>query len=513
MLLKRWLLILCVLFVGQFPISAQTDCSDLSSAEEYAARADTAFDQKLYEDAVLDYTCAIQLAPDTPDYYNSRGNAHYWLQRDADANADYQQVLALDPDAGYVYNNIANLYANIGDYPQAVEYYTKALSLESATDEIVFTNRASIYIDMGEYDLAQDDLLAALSLNSSYNRQYLIQGYLDSLLNRTESAAQNYIGWISLTQIVDSYPQYVPNRSYVTRLTDGDVQYIYLSFNAGDTLSASAELINSDQRVDPLLVLLSPGGQALIADDDSGVNTDAVIADFVIPENGEYQLVLGNSGGYYYEGVDGQVRLSIMVKRAEGTVVVEPTPDTSSGAEVESEDVTATFSTFRLFAGVTAEIYTTEGDRLNLRSGPGLRFDIVTKLDKGARVTLLEGPRKQDGLAWWKIRTADGTEGWAVERVDEEQTLQMALITGEDALVATGDETLNVRTGAGRSNSILVQLGDGERVTVLEVSPGLIDGFQWWKVRLADGREGWTVDRIEGERTLIPAKEYEAGGG
>src|SRR5690606_37885647 len=94
-------------------VSAQEDCSEFTDAAAYAARGDTAFQQRLFDDAVLDYSCAIQLAPDTAGYHNDRGNAYYWLQRDVEARADYMRVLELDPEAGYAYNNVANLYASI----------------------------------------------------------------------------------------------------------------------------------------------------------------------------------------------------------------------------------------------------------------------------------------------------------------------------------------------------------------------------------------------------------------
>jgi len=510
--LGRTGLALALLLTGLISANAQADCSEFSDAPEYGARADTAFDQKLYSDAVLDYTCAIQLAPDVPDYYNSRGSSYYWLGQDQAANADYDKVLELDPQAGYVYNNLAILYANIGDYEQALEYYTTALTSPSGTDEIVYNNRASLYIETGEYDLAQSDIDSARAINPEYPNLYLTEASLNSLQNLTEAAASNYAEWLERTLTDESAPQYIANRSYVTRILTGKVERIALTLNSGDVVSISASAIDNDQRVDPLMVLIAPSGDAAIADDDSGVNIDAVIAEYVATETGTYTLLLGNSGGYYFEGVDGEIRLSIQRTASDGTITVEatPVPDAAvpTAEAVENGDVS--FSTFRLFAGVQAEIYTTEGDRLNLRGGPGLRFEIVSKLDKGAFVILIEGPRKQDGLAWWRIRAADGTEGWAVERVDTEQTLQMALIAGEDALVTSGADSLNVRSAAGRANDILFQIDDGQSLTLLEVAPTLVDGFQWWKIRLPDGREGWTIDRIDGERMLIPAKERES---
>lgn len=522
-------LILAICLSLSVPVTFAQDCTDLPDAASYADRGAIAYEQKLYEDTLLDYTCAIALETDPltlAGYYNERGSAHYWLQQDAEANADYSTVIELDPSAGYAYNNLANLYANIGDYELALEYYTLSLELGNGDQlEIAYVNRSSIHISMGNYDLAAEDIQAAVEINGDYADAYLYRGWMFALRNLTVEAADDYARWLMMTRLSEREPAYVANRSYITRITDGEVESIAIELNAGDVFSARASATDGDQRVDPLMVLFSPDGDTLIADDDSGINLDAVISGYVAEESGVYTLWLGNGGGFYYSGVDGQVNLSLERVRADGEVievVAAPTPvATAEGTEVveveELQEVEVTeeisFATYRLFANQRAEVYTTEGDRLNLRAGPGLRFDILGKLDKGSLVTLLEGPYKQDGLAWWRVRAEDGSEGWAVERVDEEQTLQLALVVGEDAVVVTTDgDTLNVRSGAGRANDIVVQLPNGATVTLLEVAPELVDGFQWWRVRLPDGREGWTIDRIEGERTLKPAQEIEGQG-
>lgn len=79
-----------------------------------------------------------------------------------------------------------------------------------------------------------------------------------------------------------------------------------------------------------------------------------------------------------------------------------------------------------LQVGGTATVTTTGGDILNMRNGAGRGYELVAKLSAGTVVMLLEGPVEADGLRWWRIRTPDGMEGWAVEQVDDEQTLTPA---------------------------------------------------------------------------------------
>jgi|GEM_PF-1353590 len=517
---KRYWMILLLCSLGVSWTSVAQSCTDFTTANEYGLRGDTAFDSRLFEDAVLDYSCAIQLDPTDTSYYNSRGNAYYWLERDAEARADYVKVLELDPEASYAHNNLANLYYKIGDYEQALEGYTRALELgeNDSQAHVTYDNRGGLYFQTGDYEKAQADISKALELVPNYESAHLTQATLYSLENRSQEAAEAYLEWVNLTSIRVESPPYVVNRSYQTRLQTGDSQQIYLTLQAGDVLSVSANVATNNERVDPLLIIAEDGLKPLIADDDSGVNSDAVINDFVVPTSGSYVVILANSGGYYYSGSDGLVDLSIKLTRggeqvATELVVIptavtttdnatpEPTPEL-----VETELDTASFASYRLFTNVTAEVSTTEGDRLNLRGGPGLRFDILTKLEDGTLVTLVDGPHKEDGLLWWNVRAGDGTIGWAVERVDTDQTLVIALVVGEDAIVSGDGERLNARDSAGGER--IFQIEDGTRLTLLEV-PQFANGFRWWKVRTPDGEEGWVVDQIEGVRTLVPAKELE----
>lgn len=67
------------------------------------------------------------------------------------------------------------------------------------------------------------------------------------------------------------------------------------------------------------------------------------------------------------------------------------------------------------FRAGDAHIISAAGDNLNLRAGPSLSDTVLAKLHTGAQITLLEGPVEADGYQWWKMRSEDGLEGWAVE--------------------------------------------------------------------------------------------------
>jgi hypothetical protein len=58
---------------------------------------------------------------------------------------------------------------------------------------------------------------------------------------------------------------------------------------------------------------------------------------------------------------------------------------------------------------------TESGDHLNLREEPNLEAVVNDQLRAGEIVTVLKGPVDQDQYYWFRLSTAGGQEGWAVD--------------------------------------------------------------------------------------------------
>jgi WD40 repeat protein len=76
-----------------------------------------------------------------------------------------------------------------------------------------------------------------------------------------------------------------------------------------------------------------------------------------------------------------------------------------------------------LEVGGRAQVHVINNEALNVRSEPMIANNLLQVLFDGDVVTLLEGPHETGGLVWWRVRTAQGTEGWVVESADGIQTL------------------------------------------------------------------------------------------
>jgi Tfp pilus assembly protein PilF/uncharacterized protein YgiM (DUF1202 family) len=478
--------ILFLLSAAILPVHAQgsTTCN-LDSQEAYVQRGDSERNRQDYQSAAADYTCALNLNDANLDALFGRAYSYYELGEATKAEADYTRYIQLDPNEGAAYNNRGNIYYDRGDYDLARADYDQAIELPYTEKYIPYYNRGSLNYQTGAYQAALNDLNQAINLDSNYADAYLVRAAVNQQLGNS-AALTDILQWVNMTRKTSGSENAASFSAGKTlSLNVGTVYNIPITAKSGQNLRA-ATATPANSQADPLLVLLGPDGKGVAWDDDSGVNFDAVLS-YSFSVDGSYTLLLTQAGG----GSTGDVSLTLSLADA-GSSTTSASPDR--------------FRVIDLAVNQPATVFASKGDHLNLRSGPGLSFDILTKLDRDTPVTLLEGPRKNDGYNWWRVKTEDGKEGWAVERVEEEQTLYPALKAGDQAIVTVSTGTLRVRSGAGTSFALVTQLADGTTVNLLE-GPQAVDGFSWWHIRTGDGVEGWAVESASDERTLIRADE------
>lgn len=124
---------------------------------------------------------------------------------------------------------------------------------------------------------------------------------------------------------------------------------------------------------------------------------------------------------------------------------------------------------------------TVTADALNVRSGPSTSYGITTKLYKGDKVEILETSN-----GWHKIKASNGKIGWVSGdyiKVSSGSTSQPSTSTTKATVTAT---SLNVRSGAGTSYSVITKLSKGTVVDVLESASN-----GWKKIKTSNGTIGW----------------------
>ena len=140
-----------------------------------------------YENAIDNYTKAIQLDPDYAKAYLNRGNAYDDLDQYQRAIQDYDKAIQLDPDNAFAYLNRGAAYEHLGQYATALEDYDKAIQLDP-DDAMACFNRGISYHQLSGYATAIDNYTKAIQLDLDYATAYFNRGYSYRMLGHDEKA-------------------------------------------------------------------------------------------------------------------------------------------------------------------------------------------------------------------------------------------------------------------------------------------------------------------------------------
>lgn len=147
-------------------------------------------DMEEYEKAIEKYTKAIELKPyDEIAFYN-RGCAYADMGEYEKAIKDYTRTIELRPDYESAFVNRGCVYADMGEYEKAIEDYTRAIELRS-DDEEAYNNRADAYYQMKEYKKALEDCTIAIDLNPDFSVAYETRADVYHALGEHEKAKQD----------------------------------------------------------------------------------------------------------------------------------------------------------------------------------------------------------------------------------------------------------------------------------------------------------------------------------
>ncbi len=154
-----------------------------------------------------------------------------------------------------------------------------------------------------------------------------------------------------------------------------------------------------------------------------------------------------------------------------------------------------------------------DGDSVNLRSGPGTAYDVNVKLSEGQAVEVYDGPRTDKaGNVWYKVRNENGG-GWvvgdylankgsvsstSVKSSAPTTSTQQASSTGSAAKIKIGgavkvtDDNLRIRSKASKSGDILATVDSGAVLKVMAGPATDKAGNTWYEVS-GKYTVGWVV--------------------
>ena len=123
---------------------------------------------------------------------------------------------------------------------------------------------------------------------------------------------------------------------------------------------------------------------------------------------------------------------------------------------------------------------------LNVRSGAGTSYSVVTKIKKGDKVTILDNKS-----GWYKIKTATNKTGWVsgdyikLNYSSQNDKPSKPSASKKETGVVVNATVLNVRSGASTKYAVVTKVKKNDTVEILEKKSG------WYKVKVSNGKIGW----------------------
>jgi len=303
---------------------------DPMSSDAYIIRGVAYVREGRYNRAIDDYTRALEIVPYDWTTYTFRGDAYAQVEEFGFAMLDYDRAIYLNPryEPAYRSRSILKFFQNdedgafvdelvaqglsrasFGDTEEAIDLYTEAIEQsEERVPELAnaYYNRALTVFGEADWDEIIDDLTEALELQPDMHDSYLARGIAYQEDGDTGRAGVDFIRRIELLETDTIEDDFDAVGEVI--MSYGTVYRLSFEGEAGQVITATARTaFPEDEFVDPLIVILDPDGNAIAGDDDFGGNLDSQIADFELPEDGTYILVVSHANG----GYDGTVDVTI----------------------------------------------------------------------------------------------------------------------------------------------------------------------------------------------------------
>lgn len=147
--------------------------------------------QGKHEQAIADFSKAIDLAPTNPVPFCGRANSLLSLGKTDLALADCNEAIRLDPRFAAAYFNRGLIWSEVGQPDKAVKDFTEAIRLDPQ-DAGAYNNRGNVFRKRGDYERAIDDLNEAIRLDPKYSLAYYNRGIVWYDKRQYEKAVADY---------------------------------------------------------------------------------------------------------------------------------------------------------------------------------------------------------------------------------------------------------------------------------------------------------------------------------
>ncbi|MEM9542946.1 MAG: tetratricopeptide repeat protein [Cyanobacteria bacterium P01_E01_bin.42] len=181
-----------------------------TKAQEIAGKAEDYRLQKCYEQALLQFSQAIEIQPDYSWAIAHRGEVYRQMKWYEKSLFDFNQSIILQPSHFWAIAHRGATYFSLQDYPAALEDFDRAMALKKDYAWALMY-RANCYVALKEYETALSDLDRAIAIDNRIIPSWQGErGLLLSYMYRYAEAIEycklglvenpdDYIAWYTLT--------------------------------------------------------------------------------------------------------------------------------------------------------------------------------------------------------------------------------------------------------------------------------------------------------------------------
>ncbi len=130
--------------------------------------------QENLNQAILDYNRAIEINPNYADAYNNRGVAYRHQGNLNQAILDFSQAIEINPKYAEAYNNRGVAYRHLGNLNQAILDFSQAIEINPNYAK-AYNNRAMAYFENREYAKSWEDVQRAQILGYEFPPAFIAQ--------------------------------------------------------------------------------------------------------------------------------------------------------------------------------------------------------------------------------------------------------------------------------------------------------------------------------------------------
>jgi tetratricopeptide (TPR) repeat protein len=140
-----------------------------------------------------------------PRVYLERGRAYFSAKDFNNAIDDFTKAVELSNSSKESLMERANAFVELGQFNKAVEDYTEIVDAGRSVDFYVYFRRGYALMHLGDDDIALNDFSQAINLNPSFPATYLFRGSIYGDLGNFDAALRDFDNALSLGENAETF--------------------------------------------------------------------------------------------------------------------------------------------------------------------------------------------------------------------------------------------------------------------------------------------------------------------